>query len=112
MTAKYYIYRNLHKGNFSIRHRGTVHDRGDEFIATAVTFRVSESGRQRVILDKKKNVHAFCVTDKYYPHVMSVAGCKEITYNPYKASYFTCENKQIEYAQKVYFRHNKCYLIE
>ncbi len=114
MKAKYYIYKNLHKGNFSIRYHGLVYDRGNEFIATNVYFKVNECGRQRVIKDKKKNVHAFCITDKYYSHKMAILeqGYKTITYNPYLASYFTCDNKKIEYASKVYFNFGKCWLLE
>src|ERR1700756_374728 len=110
MTAKYYIYRNLHKGNFSIRLRGLVMDRGDEFIAENVTFKVNEKGRARVIKEKAKNVHAFCVTDKYYAYSTLPYKFREITYNPYVAPYFTCEGKRIEFAKQVYFDNNKCYL--
>ena len=112
MTAKYYIYRNLHRNLFSIRLRGRVTDRGDEFIAENVIFKVNESGRQRVLKEKKKNVHAFCVSDKYYPHKTSVDRYRTITYNPYVASYFTCDGKRIDSASKIYFRSGKCYLIE
>ena len=65
MNAKYYIYRNLRTGGFSVRHRGLVIDRLNTFVAEDVEFKVNEKGRQQVIKDHQKNVHAFVVADKY-----------------------------------------------
>ena len=113
MSAKYYIYRNLHKDLFSIRHKGRVIDRDAGIVAEGIQFKVNESGRQRVISEKKKNVHAFVVADKYYRYNGILTNCKKISYNPYAAGYFTCEGKRIEYADKVYFGiKGNCYLIE
>jgi len=83
------VYYNLHKHTFSIQHwvdgRWLVRDYADTVRLTDVTFRVSEAGRQRVIREGRKNVHAFVVgtlTDTVTdtPH--------RVTYNPFKAPTF------------------------
>jgi hypothetical protein len=64
-AAKYYIYRNLHTGGFSIKLRGKVVDRSNSFIANDISFKINEIGRQRVIMERQKNVHAYIVADEY-----------------------------------------------
>lgn len=83
------VYWNLHRNCWSIRHKGKVIGYADSLLLEDVTFKVSESGRQRVLREKKKNVHAFaCGTllDKNLvkPEIMNRA----ISYNPYKFSFF------------------------
>jgi len=112
MKAKYYIYRNLRTGGFSVRHQGIVIDRAVYCRATGVVFKVNESGRQRVISEKRKNVHAFAIADEYlFTHsVVSVDNLPIITYNPYVSDKFTCNGIPIEYANAVIFKSGKCYL--
>lgn len=61
-SAAYYTYRNLRTGGYSVRHRGRVVLRAPQLFLKDVTFTVSEAGRLRVIKERRKNVHAFCVT--------------------------------------------------
>ena len=65
MAAKYYIYRNLNKGGFSVKYRGLVVDRPDAFSAKEVEFRVSKAGQERARKEQRRNVHAYLVCDKY-----------------------------------------------
>ena len=112
-VAKYYIYRNLHTGGFSIKLRGIVVDRQTSLIAEGVTLKVNENGRQRVINEKRKNVHAYVVCDKYISaNKESIDSLPIITYNPYKSSQFTCGKDPITNAKKVLFKDKKCYLLE
>lgn len=58
------VYFNLHRKCFSIRAmegpaKGRVVAHADDVILGRVSFRVSEAGRQRVIRERRKNVHAF-----------------------------------------------------
>lgn len=113
MTAKYYIYRNLHTGGFSIKHRGLVIDRGDSFVAESVTFKVNEKGRQRVLDQGRKGVHAYAVADKYkFNDSIKIDNLCEITYNPYKFPFFTAAGSSIHSASTIAFKNGKCYLIE
>jgi len=84
-------YRNLHKKCWSVRRKGKVVLHTDSICLTSVDFVVQEVGRQRVILEKRKNVHAFVrgqVSDlnaanefaRSYDPPLSWAS---ITYNPY-----------------------------
>lgn len=111
-AAKYYIYRNLRTGGFSIKLRGRVIDRDNWFVAHNVTFKVNEISRQRVILEGQKNVHAFVVADKYSFTDDKVDGLDPVTYNPYTAANFKCCGRVINNASKVLFKNGKCYLLE
>lgn len=83
------VYYNLHKHTFSIQHRvdgrWLVRDYADTVRLTDVTFKVLEGGRQRVLRQQRKNVHAFVIgtladTVPDTPH--------RVTYNPFKAPTF------------------------
>lgn len=118
MKARYYIYRNLRTGGFSIRLRGTVIDRLHTLEAENVEFKVNERGRQKVIKERQKNVHAFVVADKYkdkkYPAltITEVDSLSRITYNPYTDAQFMCKGKKIDTAKKIVFQNGRCYLID
>ncbi|MDQ0976640.1 hypothetical protein QFZ31_006692 [Neobacillus niacini] len=105
------VYFNLHKMVFSVQDAktGLVIGHTPVINLEGCEFKVSEAGRQRVLREKKKNVHAF-VTGYY---VNDQAGQEEqkANYNPYKYKTFvdlqeqalqkaksvTCINKQIKY---------------
>jgi len=94
--AKFYLYRNLHTGGFSVKHKGLVCARGDIFIMDNVEFRVSEPGSNRAKREQQRNVHAYMVADSYKKpaKVFSKMDFKalgklhRITYNPYKHDTF------------------------
>lgn len=92
----YRIYRNLHRGNFSIQSyikdkRGyRVTDRASIAIFQDCTLRVYESGRQKVIREKKKNVHAYVESAAYkiiFGNIDTI-NLREIYYNPYNFDSF------------------------
>lgn len=91
--AKYYIYWNLHKNCYSVRYRGKVIGHYNALVATNVRFSVSEKGRQRVLAEQRKNVHAFVVADRIFPKtdpymLLDVQHFESVKYNPYKYSSF------------------------
>ena len=53
------VYKNLHNGKFSVRHKGKVVGHVDLIKIQDATFAVQPAGRDRVRREKKKNVHAF-----------------------------------------------------
>ena len=86
------IYLNLHNRLWSVKNRktGRVIFHSDRVAVSDVTFIVQKSGRNRVLKEKQKNVHAFvrgtlCSVPDY------ITG-SEITYNPYKFSSFVTMN--------------------
>lgn len=116
MAAKHYIYRNLRTGGFSVRHRGLVADRfhpDDTSAAFGVSFKVNELGRQRVLHERQKNVHAFVVAEGYATCLPAQDEGKypEIKYNPYTRDCFTIYGAKIETAEIVLFARGKCYLV-
>ena len=103
-NGKFYIYRNLIKGCFSVKHGGKVIAHCDTFTAYKCTAKVNQATRARVVHLKKKFVHAYIVADRVDvdAQVMMVeCGC-ELTYNPYTqeqfelANYHTNEMKSVE----------------
>ena len=84
------VYRNLHNGKMSVQQGGLVVGHCDEILINRAEFVVNESGRQRVIREKRKNVHAFVLG--YLSHLQRVSspavGGVPVSYNPYKMGAF------------------------
>ena len=81
------VYRNLQKGCWSVRQAGIVKYHTNYVFLRDVKFTVSQAGRNRVLREKKKNVHAVIRGTLAIPKTIP----KEIdnqftpvTYNPYK----------------------------
>ena len=87
------VYFNLHRKCFSVRcakSRLVIAHR-DEVLLEDVTFKVSEAGRQRVLREKKKNVHAVMRgtwVDMNGGQEIVMQSGRDIMYNPYKAPTF------------------------
>jgi len=91
-----FVYYNLRKKCFSVKalegtNKGRVVKHASSVILTNVTFKVSEAGRQRVLRDKQKNVHAgaqgtLCSTD--IPFAWVTSRPRSATYNPYSNKTF------------------------
>lgn len=104
------VYYNLHKHTFSIEQDGLIVGYADTVRVENATYAVSETGRQRVLREKKKNVHAKVIGDL----IGFEAGPEETPayYNPYKVKTFvkpdgsplltsetaTLNNRTIKYA--------------
>ncbi len=112
MFAKYYLYRNLHTQNFSIKFRGKVIAHEDCVILKDTEFKVSDIGRDRVRREKRKNVHA-TVAAKFWSRTtpQNLDKYSEIFYNPYYTDYFQDENGvRINKAESVLCQNNKIYI--
>ena len=98
---KVFVYFNLHRKCFSIKalegaNKGRVIAHRNEALVFDATFKVSEVGRQRVLRERKKNVHAGVVGHwigaedggdrASIDHI--VMNGTPITYNPYKYDSF------------------------
>ena len=88
-----YVYFNLHRKLWSVRaldgpHKGRViaHKRG--VVLQDVTPRVSQAGRERVLRERKKNVHAGLVGYWVPFNTPITEHMVPITYNPYKYESF------------------------
>lgn len=83
------VYYSLHRRRFSVQRkvdgRWLVDRHADALELVDVEFKVSEAGRQRVIEQRRKNVHAFVVGRLA---VAVPATPNRLTYNPYRAGTF------------------------
>lgn len=91
VVDKVFIYYNLHKKMFSVKSlkSGLVIDHTLNLTLRNATFKVSEKGRQRVLIERRKNVHAGVVG--YIDSevlVEKLIGLRCATYNPYRFSSF------------------------
>ena len=100
------VYRNLQTGLWSVRQGGIVRCHIDQVWLSRVTYHVSEAGRQRVIRDRRKNVHAFMrgrvLTAGAVSNLANEIGrsCgvpeRDIAYNPYKCDQFMCYSDEAQ----------------
>ena len=88
-TQKVFVYRNLNKDCYSVKSlkTGLVIAHVQCIVLEDATFRVSQAGRNRVLKEKRKNVHAGVVG------TWKLKGCKkplksQVAYNPYKFETF------------------------
>lgn len=82
------VYRNLTKKCWSVRQDGLVKLHTNYITLKNVRFKVGQKGRDRVLREKVKNVHAFvegyvCTVDEVNDMAMDFK-FDSITYNPYK----------------------------
>jgi hypothetical protein len=62
--ASHQIYKNLHTGTWSLRHKGKVIDHPLEVTAFNVRLHIGESSRLRAIAKGQRAVHAWAVCEK------------------------------------------------
>jgi|TARA_R110000772_G_scaffold55469_1_gene126542 hypothetical protein len=97
---KVFVYFNLHRKCFSVKalegaSKGRVVAHVSDAIVYEPTFKVSEAGRQRVLRERSKNVHAGVVGQWYAgefnakrtAELMECTG-RAVTYNPYRFTSF------------------------
>ena len=91
---KVFVYKNLHKGCWSIKQDGLVKAHATELTLYGCNMYVNRKGRQRVLKERSKNVHAFVrgilVDDKtmrdHYGWLKPMP--RSVSYNPYKSASF------------------------
>jgi hypothetical protein len=120
-AAKYYIYFNLHKHCYSVRYKGKVILHTTKIDCTGVTFSVSQKGRERVLKEKRKNVHAFIVAESIDTACINRFNTDldcMVKYNPYKySSFVTADESPIYQASYValgtivVFEKNRPYIL-
>lgn len=86
---KVFVYFNLHKKVFSVKDvkTGLVVAHTEDITLQDATFKVSEAGRQRVLKEQRKNVHAG-VVGTYTTNKLTEHNPNRATYNPYKFDSF------------------------
>lgn len=97
------IYWNSHRKVWSIRQKGLIVGHATSLVLENVIFRVSETGRQRVIREKRKSVHAI-VRGKRVPLKRAVQCAIRVRYNPYRDKTFVTKKGRIDRASLASFR--------
>ena len=102
---KVFCYFNLHKKLFSIRNQKTrlVEGHSNLVALSNCKFKVSEAGRQRVLREKRKNVHAGVEGTFLGTSIMLMGepiydleeDFVELTYNPYKYGTFVVKSTEV-----------------
>lgn len=112
------VYYNFHKKLFSVQDAKTrrVIAHLPELVLKDVEFKVYEAGRQRVLREKRKNVHAFVIGELFaseglYEGKAPFGEGSGVTYNPYISSQFLSEDRPVQKAAwaclSVYRERNK-----
>ena len=94
-SRKVFIYKNLHKNCWSVKQDGLVKMHTTDLCMYDCSFRVNKKGREKVLKEKRKNVHAGISGYIDRPWVMNAlavqtkfSNLKVATYNPYKHDTF------------------------
>jgi hypothetical protein len=106
------IYFNLHKKKLSVQTKvngqwKVVAHLEDAYLRNA-KFKVSEAGRQRVLKQKKKNVHAFII-GTLVSGIQSNKPFLSVRYNPYEVDQFQCQGSNIFHAEEVILNGRKVF---
>ena len=94
------VYYNLHKHTFSVTYNGRVITHADYVKLTDVEFRVRQGGREKVIKEKRKNVHSFVIGTlvDYCKHpcenLPDEPNNNIVTYNPYKYNTYVMKDTE------------------
>jgi hypothetical protein len=114
-NTKVFVYWNLHKDCFSVKalegeHKGLVVAHTDSLKLRDALPKVSQAGRQRVIAEGKKNVHAGITGYIRDTEASDMKG--NLYYNPYKVETFVHTHTQQEWTGSKYVnlssRYNIC----
>jgi len=86
------VYRNLHKKCLSVQHKTEKGWRLWRHVNRAclsnVEFKVYQNGREKVLKEKQKNVHAY-VIGGWIEEEIQIKNPRTVYYNPYKTKEFT-----------------------
>ena len=97
---KVMVYYNLHKETFSVTYKSKVVLHADYVKLGNVEFRVRQGGRDKVLKEKRKNVHSFVIGTLVdyckYPceDMPSEPNNNIVTYNPYKYNSFVVKDTE------------------
>lgn len=73
-----------------------------------VTWKVSEAGRQRVLREKRKNVHAFAIgTMVSILDIRDGVERRGVRYNPYEGPYFQIDGQPVTQSKQARFLENR-----
>ena len=109
-NGKVQVYKNLHRGDWSVRKGGKVVAHEREVWLADCSFHVAARARERVVRTKCREVHAWAIGELTEGHgvAASVASGRAFTYNPYRCATFTFRDtgEPVTCARYVHFQAN------
>ena len=113
-----FVYYNLHRHTWSIKalegaQKGLVVAHSPTVLLQNATGRVSQAGRNRVLRERRKNVHAGIVGELVHTGTEGYFPGQEVTYNPYKYESFVHKDTEQVYtgSQFAYMDNRKVYTL-
>lgn len=94
LSKRVYVYFNLHKKVWSIRQGGKVVEHTKEIHLKDCKYLVGQAGRQKVLKEKRKNVHAGISGYVTTPPMRGSYDPWMVTYNPYKNKTFVYRHNE------------------
>lgn len=100
LGKKVMVYYNLHKHTFSVKYDDKVILHSDYVKLGDVEFRVRQGGKEKVRIEKSKNVHVFVIGKLLdyceYPcdNIPNPSSDEIVTYNPYKYDTFVYKSTE------------------
>ena len=108
-NKRVYVYFNLHKKVWSVRQSGRIVEHTKHIKLRDCRFLVSQAGREKVLREKKKNVHAgvsgYVINSIPEYRIFSEA---KLTYNPYRYKGFVAVNDPYEIVERSDFAELQC----
>ncbi len=113
-----FVYYNLHRHLWSIRamegpQKGLVIAHSPTVLLQDACGKVSQKGRERVIREQRKNVHAGIIGTLVHTGVEGYFPGLEVTYNPYKYTSFVHKDTEEVYdgSQFAYMAHKRVHVL-
>ena len=108
-----FVYKNLHKDCWSVKQDGLTKAHTKEINMWDCKFQVNAKGRQRVLDEQRKNVHAG-IKGYIDEFDLDLPNPVEVTYNPYKYNSFVdkAPESPIYYMDNAKLTHNKVIAYE
>lgn len=108
------VYYNLNKHCWSVQHKvpgkgWRVCQHVPSLRLSEVTFRVSEAGRQRVLRQRRKNVHAYAIGFLESTVAVYRGEGRRIGYNPYRGPHFAyiSDSMEVSTADQIVFTNDR-----
>lgn len=105
------VYWNLHKKCWSVKHKGKVVKHLKSLVVNNAKLVVQPAGREKVLREKRKNVHAFVRGDLSSEEAIALGSIERVRYNPYLfGHFFNSLNEPIFEAPKIHMTEDgKCF---
>jgi hypothetical protein len=93
------VHWNFHKKLYSVSQGGVVRAHANSLVLAGARFIVNQAGRQRVLRERRKNVHAW--VEGYISEMQPLTVARQVKYNPLAGSTFMAVTGSVANARYV-----------